>query len=51
MSTYHFKVCLVGTGNTPEQAWQDACEGFALDSGPPPDTEDTWLIKEGSQKS
>jgi len=35
--TYHFSVTLAGTGDTPEDAWQDAVEGFSMDPGPTPE--------------
>lgn len=33
MATYHFPIVLVGTGDMPEDAWNDAVEGFCLDPG------------------
>ena len=32
---YFFNVELSGTGNTPEEAWENAVEGFDLDPGYP----------------
>ena len=31
--TYHFTVVIAGTGRSPEEAWDDAVEGFSLDLG------------------
>jgi hypothetical protein len=33
MPLYEFPICLVGCGDTPEEAWEDAVEGFTLDAG------------------
>ncbi len=30
---YQFAITLNGYGKTPEEAWNDACNGFALDPG------------------
>ena len=43
MAIYHFQVTLQGEGNTPEEAWNDAVEGFYCDPGEP---EDHVLIEE-----
>jgi hypothetical protein len=37
IKTYHFKITLAGSGNTPEEAWNDACEAFMLDTGNTPE--------------
>jgi len=37
MNRYEFKVWLSGYGETIDEAWEDACEGFSLDPGSPPD--------------
>lgn len=34
---YEFKITLGGYGNSPEEAWESATEGFAQDSGACPD--------------
>ena len=34
---YEFTVTLSGYGDTPDEAWQDAVEGFTQDSGVTPD--------------
>ncbi len=31
--TFHFPVTLAGTGDNPEDAWNDAVGGFGIDSG------------------
>jgi hypothetical protein len=47
MKRYTFHVYLGGEGNTPEEAWQDAVEGFALDPGNPDyDLPSTWTEEE-----
>ena len=51
MQEFFFDVELMGVGNTPEEAWNDAIEGFALDPGEPlpyqsAETHD-WLISGG----
>lgn len=38
MRKYFFKIELLGYGETPLEAWEDAVEHFALDPGPPPET-------------
>lgn len=30
---YEFTITMAGYGNNPEEAWNDAVEGFCLDSG------------------
>ena len=35
--TYYFTITLSGTGDTPDEAWIDATESFALDPGIAPD--------------
>jgi|TARA_R100000306_G_C4286278_1_gene97702 hypothetical protein len=35
MALYEFPICLAGLGDTPEEAWDDAVEGFILDPGHP----------------
>ena len=35
---FTFQVELSGQGETVDEAWRDACEQFALDPGPVPDT-------------
>jgi hypothetical protein len=47
MNTYHFTVTLRGSGDTPEEAWEDAVEAFTQDPGEPHETkleesDDTW---------
>lgn len=37
MRTYEFTITLCGTGKDDTEAWQDACEGFSLDPGCPPE--------------
>ena len=37
MSTWHFLIVLAGSGETPEEGWLDACEGFSMESGAMPD--------------
>lgn len=34
---YHFTLTLVGSGDTPEEAWTDAIEGFSMDPGSMPE--------------
>ena len=31
MKEYHFQITLIGTGDTPEDAWEDVCE-FAAEA-------------------
>ena len=38
MPTYKFTVELQGEGQTPEEAWQEAIDSFALDPGEPLET-------------
>jgi len=38
MPTYTFTVELQGSGNTQEEAWQDAIEAFVIDPGEPHET-------------
>lgn len=44
--TYHFTVTLAGTGDSADEAWRDACEGFSLDEGETP--ADYELVEEGN---
>lgn len=37
MPRYEFQITLVGEGDTPEKAWQDAIESFESDPGPAPE--------------
>jgi hypothetical protein len=37
MKHYEFPITLSGDGNTPDEAWEDAVEGFMLDPGITPD--------------
>lgn len=37
MKTFFFTVELSGQGDTPEDAWENAVEGFSVDPGPCPD--------------
>jgi hypothetical protein len=41
---YHFTVILAGTGKNPDEAWNDAVEGFIQDSGATP--EDYEIVEE-----
>ena len=34
---YHFKIILAGGGESPEEAWNDAIEGFCQDPGATPE--------------
>ena len=40
MKTYHFTITLQGSGDTPEEAWEDAVEAFMQDPGEPHETEE-----------
>ena len=37
MKRYEFTITLVGHGDSPNEAWEDACEGFMLDPSSTPD--------------
>lgn len=37
MKRFIFEVTLSGIGDTPEKAWNDACEQFGMDNGPCPE--------------
>jgi hypothetical protein len=41
MKRYTFEVYLGGTGDTPEDAWENMLEGFFKDPGPCPDEFET----------
>ena len=47
MARVQFAIRLSGSGDSIEDAWRDACEGFALDSGPTPDLTDTDVYCDG----
>ena len=49
MKIYHFTITLSGGGNTPEEAWIDACEGFELDPGCMPEGGDTELVEDDEE--
>jgi hypothetical protein len=34
---YHFTITIAGSGENPDEAWRDACEGFELDWGETPE--------------
>ena len=51
MNRYEFKVTLAGYGETPEEAWQDAIEGFYDDPGSYDDDEWTVQENEGSEEN
>jgi len=40
MNTYVFTITLQGSGDTPEEAWEDAIEAFIQDPGEPHVTEE-----------
>jgi hypothetical protein len=44
MKRYTFDVLLCGSGDTPEEAWQSAIEGFMDNPGPCP--EDEYTLEE-----
>jgi hypothetical protein len=46
MKLYLFKITLAGGGNTPEEAWNDACDAFMQDSGVCPDADKYELVDE-----
>ena len=46
MAFYQFKVILNGTGDTPDEAWRDAIEGFIMDPGVTPSPEDYTVEEE-----
>lgn len=37
MKRYEFHITIVGAGENPDEAWQDAYEGFSQDPGITPD--------------
>ena len=37
MKYYMFNITIGAEGDTPEEAWKDACEGFELDCGEIPE--------------
>lgn len=41
---YTFKVHLGGCGNSPEEAWNNAVEGFMMEPGPTPG-EDEYTVE------
>ena len=43
--TYHFTIVLSGTGVTTQDAWEDATEGFSLDSGITPDESEYEIVE------
>ena len=55
MKTYHFTVTLQGSGDDPQDAWQDAVEAFQLDPGEPHETklieEDVPELFKGTNKA
>lgn len=40
MKKYVFTVKILGAGNTPDEAWQDATESFSQDPGATPDQDE-----------
>lgn len=43
---YYFKVTLCGCGDTAEEAWSDAVEGFMLEPGVTPEKEEYAVTEE-----
>lgn len=41
----HFKISLVGLGETVDDCWRDAIEGFNLDPGITPDKDEYEIIE------
>ncbi len=50
MKTYEFTVQLHGIGSTPEEAWQDAIEGFIQNPGGTPGPEATKVIEDHDEE-
>jgi hypothetical protein len=46
MNRYEFKVTLAGYGENPDEAWEDAVEGFCQDPGIYPDDDDYDVFEE-----
>lgn len=44
MKTYEFYITIVGNGETKEEAWQEACEGFSLDYDDTPCPQDEFKL-------
>ena len=42
-----FTITISGRGQDPDECWQDAVEGFALDPGPTPDESEQNDLTEG----
>lgn len=47
---FRFTIILNGLGNTPEEAWNDAVEGFMLDPGPVPEPNEYEIEEEEDEK-
>lgn len=45
MKHYEFHITIVGGGDSPDEAWQDAYEGFCQDPGITPD-ESEYTVEE-----
>lgn len=46
MKTIHFTVVLSGSGDTVDEAWDDAVEGFNLDSGVTPSESEYEIVED-----
>ena len=46
MKVYRFTIVLNGIGKTPDEAWDDAVEGFMLEPGPMPEPDEYEVVEE-----
>jgi len=49
MKTYIFTICLIGSGNDEDDAWDNAVEGFTLDPGVTPESDSIEEVEEDEQ--
>lgn len=49
MKRYEFNITIAGYGETADEAWEDACEGFSQDPGATPDESEYTVEDEDEQ--
>ena len=49
MKRYEFTITIAGYGKNPDEAWEDAVEGFVLDPGATPDKSE-YKVKKVDEK-
>ena len=48
--TVHFKITIVGSGNSIEECWEDAVNSLAEDPGPTPEESEYEIVEEDEEE-